>query len=112
MILNQRYDLNVLSNIAAKGYHVKSWDILLRVIYLCLQLIDLELTLIASQLGFLELNPLMRMSLMSPFHLALFKVGIPLLICIFVPGRFLIPGIVLLSGIICWNIKELLTLLF
>ena len=112
MILDWQYKLKTCLNTAVKDNWVGAWDILLRIVYISLQLLDLEMTLLASQIGFPELNPLIRALLISPFHLLLIKVGIPLLICLFVPGRFLIPGIALLAGIICWNIKELLILLF
>ncbi len=112
MILDQQYKLKAFVNTAVKDHQVGAWDILLKVIYMSLQLLDLELTLVASQLGLPELNPFIRALLMSPFHLVLIKVGMPLLICLFVPGRFLIPAIALLTGIICWNMKELLILLF
>lgn len=112
MILDWQYKLKNFLNTAVKDQRTGAWDILLKIVYMSLQLIDLEMTLIASQFGFPELNPFIRALLISPFHLLIIKVGIPLLICLFVPGRFLIPGIALLAGIICWNMKELLVLLF
>jgi hypothetical protein len=112
MILDWQYKLKTFLNTAVKDHQVGAWDILLKIVYISLQLLDLEMTLIASQFGFPELNPFIRTLMISPFHLLLIKVGIPLLICLFVPGRFLIPGIALLAGIICWNTKELLVLLF
>jgi hypothetical protein len=112
MILYQQYYLKTFGNTAGEDHQGRAWDTRLKVIYMSLQLLDLGLTLMASQLGFLELNLFIRASLMSPLHLVLIKVGIPLLICLFVPGRFLIPAIALLTSIIYWNMKELLVLLF
>jgi hypothetical protein len=54
----------------------------------------------------------MRASLNSPGQLGIIKFGIPLLISWLVPGKLLIPAIVLLAGVVGWDIKELLLLLF
>jgi hypothetical protein len=86
MILDYQYKLKTFLNIAVKDHRVGAWDILLKIVYMALQLLDLEMTLIALQLGFPELNPFIR--------------------------ALLIPGIALLAGIIGWNMKELLVLLF
>jgi hypothetical protein len=52
----------------------------------------------------------MRASLDSVYKLAIFKFGIPVLISWFVPGRLLIPAILLLGGVVGWNVKELISL--
>jgi len=83
-------------------------DIGLRVSYVLLHQIDLILTVFAVSSGFTELNPVMRSLLASPVQLAIFKVGIPLLIAWLLPGRLLVPAIALISLIVTWNIKELL----
>lgn len=85
-----------------------SRDVVLRLAYLGLQMIDLAMTLFAANLGFPELNPMINASLSSPLQLVLFKVGIPLMIVLFIPGKLLIPAIVLLAAVVGWNIKELL----
>ena len=90
----------------------KSPDIVFRVAYLSLQLVDLGLTLMASYCGFEELNPFVRASLASPYQIYIFKLGIPLVIAWFVPGKLLIPAIILLGGVVGWNIKELVMLAF
>jgi hypothetical protein len=95
-----------------KGNPWKSPDIVLRVVYLSLQLVDLGLTLMAAHSGFEELNPFVRASLASPYQLYIFKLGIPMVIGWFVPGKLLIPAIILLGGVVGWNIKELLFLAF
>ncbi len=87
-----------------------SCDIALRVTYLSLQMLDLGLTLLAAHLGFPELNPIIKATLNSTYHLAILKFGIPLLIILFVPGKLLIPAIVLIAAVVGWNIKELLLL--
>ena len=83
-------------------------DIGLRVSYVLLHQIDLILTVFAVSSGFTELNPVMRSLLASPVQLAIFKVGIPLLIAWLLPGRLLVPAIALMVLIVSWNIKELL----
>ena len=80
--------------------------------YLGLHQLDLILTLFAVSLGFSELNPLMRSLLATPLQLLVIKMAIPLLIAWLVPGRLLIPAIVVLAMVVGWNIKELLLLLF
>jgi hypothetical protein len=87
-------------------------DTVLKAVFLSLQLVDLVLTLVAARSGYPELNPYMRGSLDSAYKLAIFKFGVPVLISWFVPGRFLIPAILLLCGVVGWNIKELLMLVF
>ena len=83
-------------------------DIGLRVSYVLLHQIDLILTVFAVSSGFTELNPVMRSLLASPLQLAIFKVGVPLLIAWLLPGRLLVPAIALMVLIVSWNIKELL----
>jgi hypothetical protein len=85
-------------------------DTLLKVVFLSLQLIDFALTLVAARCGFPELNPFMKISLDSLYKLAVFKFFIPVLISWFVPGRWLLPAILLLCGILGWNIRELILL--
>ena len=122
-----------LNNISVEGYNVvatvrqnslpsrryltwsnnhDSWNLWLKLSYLSLQLIDLGLTLLAVNLGFLELNPFIRGILTTPMQLAMMKLFIPFLIVCLVPGKLLVPGIALLSVVVAWNIKELLLLLF
>jgi len=107
----------VWSNPEAKRYQVtggrqgaKTRDFGLRVIYVLLHQVDLALTVFAVSCGATELNPLMRILLDAPLQLAVFKVGVPLLIAWLLPGRLLLPASALLSLIVCWNIKELLLL--
>jgi hypothetical protein len=85
-------------------------DTVLKVVFLSLQMVDLTLTVIAARSGYPELNPFMKASLDSLYKLAIFKFGIPFLISWFVPGRLLIPAILLLAGVVGWNCKELISL--
>lgn len=89
-----------------------SWNLWFKLSYLLLQVVDLCLTLVAVNIGFLELNPVMRGMLSTPVQLALMKLVIPFILIWLVPGRLLVPGILLLSAVVGWNIKELLFLLF
>jgi hypothetical protein len=107
-----QYILRPLIYPVGKNSRRGTCDIALKITYLSLQMFDLGLTLLAAHLGFPELNPFVRASLASPGQLAIFKFGIPLIISWFVPGKFLIPAIVLLCGVVGWNVKELVILLF
>lgn len=89
-----------------------SRDLLLKISYLALQVLDLGLTLLAVSLGAGELNPVMRASLASPVQLVVMKGGLPLLLAWLLPGKFLIPGIVFLLLVTGWNVKELVLILF
>ena len=87
-------------------------DTICKAAFLSLQLLDLLLTLLAARSGYPELNPFIRGSLDSLTKQAIVKFGIPVLISWFVPGRWLIPAILLLCGVITWNLKELFLLWF
>lgn len=85
-------------------------DTILKAVFLSFQLLDLALTLLAMRSGYPELNPFLRGSLDSLTKLAIIKFAIPVLISWFVPGRWLVPAILLLCGVLGWNVKELLLL--
>jgi len=87
-------------------------DTVLKAAFLSLQLVDLVLTLLAARYGYPELNPFVRTSLDSIYKLAIFKFAVPVLISWFVPGRWLVPAIILLLGVVGWNVKELIMLAF
>ena len=89
---------------------MSSGDMMLKISYLVLQVLDLGLTLLAVSLGAHELNPVIRASLASPVQLTVLKGGLPLLIAWLLPGKFLIPGILFLAVVVGWNVKELLVL--
>ena len=101
-----------ISYIIVKSRRRDKTDTILKAVFLSLQLVDLALTLAAARSGYPELNPFVRTSLDSVYKLAIFKFGIPVVISWFVPGRLLIPAILLLAGVVGWNIKELLLLIF
>ena len=101
-----------IAYIIARSRRRDKVDIALKVVFLSLQLIDLTLTALAARYGWLELNPVMKASMDSTYKLALFKFSIPVLISWFVPGRWLIPAILLLLMVVGWNVKELVCLAF
>ena len=111
MSLGQRV-AGPVANILIKSRRRDKVDTVLKIVFLSLQLIDLMLTALAARYGWLELNPFMKASLDSTYKLALFKFGIPVLISWFVPGRWLIPAIMLLVMVVGWNIRELIMLAF
>jgi hypothetical protein len=102
--------MGTIGYIVTKANQRDKTDTVLKVVFLSLQLADLMLTVIAARSGYSELNPFMRASLDSVYKLAIFKFGIPVLISWFVPGRWLIPAILLLGGVVGWNTKELISL--
>jgi hypothetical protein len=85
-------------------------DTILKVVFLSLQLVDFVLTMLAARFGWLELNPLLQGSPDFVTKLAIFKFAIPVLISWFVPGRWLIPAILLLVGVVGWNVAGLIML--
>lgn len=101
-----------VAQIIARSRQRDKVDTALKVVFLSLQLIDLTLTALAARYGWLELNPLMKVSIDSTYKLAMFKFGIPVLISWFVPGRWLIPAIMLLLMVVGWNVKELIMLAY
>ena len=107
---NNRYITGPIGYLILKSRQRDTTDTLLKVVFLSLQLIDFALTLVAARYGFPELNPFMKISLDSLYKLAIFKFFIPVLISWFVPGRWLLPAILLLCGVLGWNVKELIML--
>ena len=84
-----------------------SKDLYIKFSYVFLHQIDLALTVLAVSAGFSELNPILKSMLGLPLQLVLVKLIIPLIIAWLVPGKLLIPAIVFLLLVICWNLKEL-----
>ncbi|MFC1961606.1 DUF5658 family protein [Chloroflexota bacterium] len=78
-----------------------------KVAYLVLQQCDLLLTVLVTQHGLHELNPVMRDLLSMPVPLVIAKFIVPLLVAWLVPGKLLIPAIMLLGAVVAWNLKEL-----
>jgi hypothetical protein len=87
-------------------------DTALKVAFLTLQMADLMLTLVAARNGWIELNPVMRAQLDALYKIMLFKFAVPILVSWFVPGRLLIPAILLLCGILGWNFHQMICLMF
>jgi hypothetical protein len=107
-----RYNTGPLGYLVFKSQQRDRTDTVLKAVFLCLQLADLALTLVAARYGYPELNPFVRASMGSVYKLAMFKFAVPVLISWFVPGRWLVPAILLLCGVVGWNIKELILLAF
>ena len=82
-----------------------------KVSFVLLHQVDLALTAFAMSLGLSELNPIMRHLINMPVMLLIFKFAIPFLIAWLIPGRLLLPAIILLSLLVIWNTKELLIFL-
>ena len=112
ILFGRRYNYKPLSIAAVSRQRDETWNIFLKAMYLVLQSIDLGLTVLAAQMGYLELNPFMRAALTSTSTLLIMKLFIPLLVCWLLPGKYLIPAIALLAVIVGWNIKELVLLAF
>ena len=83
----------------------------LKISYVLLHQVDLILTLFAVSVGLSELNPVMRNLLDSPIQLLVVKLVIPVLIVWLLPGKFLIPALVLIVLVVIWNVKEILLML-
>jgi hypothetical protein len=79
-------------------------------LFIILNILDLGLTLFALSLGARELNPFMVGILNSPYQLLVVKLLVPFLFAWLVPGKLLIPAIILLSLVVGWNLRELLIL--
>ncbi len=75
--------------------------------FLLLNMLDLGLTLLAASMGWVELNPITRHLLEVSYQLYVIKIGIPLLLAWLLPGKLLIPAMVVLAFVIGWDIKEL-----
>ena len=82
----------------------------LKVSYVLLHQLDLILTIFAVHYGLTEMNLLMRDLLTTPLQLVVVKLVIPVLIAWLIPGRLLIPAVILLGLVIAWNAKELFLL--
>jgi hypothetical protein len=109
MSLGQRIE-GPISNILARSRRRDKVDLVLKIVFLSLQVLDLVLTALAARYGWIELNPVMKASMDSAYKLAIFKFVIPVAISFFVPGRWLLPAILLLLMVVGWNVKELIML--
>lgn len=100
----------LLAYILTQGRKRDKLDTILKATFLGLQLTDFILTLVAARFGWAELNPVMQGSMNSLTTMAIFKFTVPVLISWFVPGRWLLPAILLLCGVLGWNVKEIICL--
>jgi hypothetical protein len=78
-----------------------------KIAFISLNVIDLVLTLLASNLGADEINPVMREMIRSPIGLYTAKIMIPLGLAWLLPGKLLIPSIAALVFIVGWDLCEL-----
>jgi hypothetical protein len=109
MTVSQRV-IGPISHILAVCRKKDKTDTALKATFLVMQMADLVLTLVAARSGWVELNPIMRAQLDSLAVMGLVKFIIPGLVSWFVPGRMLIPAILLLCGVVGWNLKEMICL--
>ena len=111
MSLGQRI-AGPISSILVRSRRRDKVDLVLKIAFLSLQVVDLVLTALAARYGWIELNPVMKASIDSTYKMAIFKFVIPVAISFFVPGRWLIPAILLMLMVVGWNVKELIMLVF
>jgi hypothetical protein len=78
-----------------------------KVSFIILCLADLALTTLAISLGFSEMNPVVVFLINMPVLLLVVKLGIPVLLAWLIPGKLLLPSVVLLGLVFLWNVKEL-----
>ena len=83
-----------------------------KLVFIGLGALDLLLTLAAVNLGLSEINPMIRLALQIPVLLVAMKLFIPAFIAWLMPGKLLVPSIILLALVVAWNIKELCVFLF
>jgi hypothetical protein len=83
-----------------------------KVSFILLCLFDLTMSVVAVNLGFTEINPVMSFLIQIPALLILVKLAIPVLIAWLIPGRLLWPSIALLGLVAIWNIKEIVVFFF
>lgn len=74
--------------------------------FVVLHEMDILLTLCAVSVGLSELNPLMVRLLGVPVSLLAVKVVLPVFIAWLVPGKLLLPAILISLFMLIWNIKE------
>jgi hypothetical protein len=80
--------------------------------FIILNVLDLILTLVAVNLGFKELNPVMSVVLSQTPVTILLKLILPVTIAWVTPGRWLKPAIILLLLVLFWDIHELVLFFF
>ena len=80
----------------------------LKLAFVALGAADLLLTLYALSTGYVELNPIFEVARSRPADLFLLKVAGPVAIAWLVPSKLLVPSIVLLVGVIAWDVGALL----
>ena len=110
MMSIERRRLGFIGYIVLKSRRRDRTDTVLKAAFLSLQLVDLAMTLVASRYGYPELNPFVKATLSSFYLMVVIKFFVPVFVSWFVPGRWLLPAILLLCGVVGWNVKELVML--
>jgi len=78
-----------------------------KVLFILLCEFDLTVTVVAVAAGFKEINPFMRFLITFPILLITVKLVLPVVLAWLIPGRLLIPSMVLLALVTIWNVKEM-----
>ena len=79
----------------------------LKLSFFLLQIADFTLTETAVSLGLVERNPLINHLLSLPLQLVIVKLLIPAFIAWIVPGKWLIPAVILLTLVTAVNFTQL-----
>jgi len=80
--------------------------------FILLNLFDLGLTVFAAGIGAQELNPIMNRIIDSPVQIFSVKVVIPVLLAWLLPGKILVPSVILLGFVVSWNAYQLAAFYF
>jgi hypothetical protein len=96
----------VLANLMASAITFKKGTFE-KLSFIILNVMDLGLTLFALSQGAVELNPLMRSVVTSPWQLISAKLILPFFLAWLLPGKLLWPSIALLTFVVGWDIREL-----
>ena len=101
--------MNVLTNLMSSAMTFEK-EQAAKLLFIILNIIDLNLTLFAISEGATELNPLMQNLFNAPYRLYLVKLILPTFLAWLVPGKLLVPAVILLAFVIGWDIRELILL--
>jgi hypothetical protein len=110
MFLSATKKTNLMSVLIAPGHfslktvRAEPW---LKLSFFLLQFADLTLTKTAVSFGLIERNPLIQHLLSLPFQLVMVKLLAPAFIAWIVPGKWLIPAVILLVLVTVVNFTQL-----
>jgi hypothetical protein len=83
-----------------------------KLLFILLCEFDLTFTVVAVSMGFTEVNPFMKFLICVPVLLIFIKLVLPVVIAWLMPGRLLIPSMVVLALVTIWNVKEIALFFF